>query len=1445
LKTDKPSYTKTQNINARSRSKARNLAGRICKHGPDLYIVKNKPDPAKLFECLKKMLKSPGFDNDPTPHDLGFSGSDIIPVDQKEINEWNSGLIRWQKTLTQITSKRHVKKTDRIKAKTWQSEILSLEKRKMLLFTILDNLKTDKTSVQRFPAYAEKTALNMTQNNIAPDPPIPSKWSRLADICGWIGDDKSVERLIKVMASVCLTKNEHESLFRLRDALKRHAVTLGVKPGKRSNAPHVWEAIHSSICDTMNQIPADVLEKAELKFPPKSKRRLMNYLEPTITALDNRLSGSDLRRYDNKIAFIAVIASLDSGTAPLPELLLHVNYESPEVILADFVKASQHLHYNDLLSTLSVYFTVYQKKMQDIEHINWFDSDVFELLNILDTGATPEDTAWLIAYGYSMDIKLFVEHALSPGSLRAIIRHLGQHGMTLSEAATRSAIEHSAHAENTYFADQFANWLVKIPRRYWNEEKANTAWNIFISSLSLSIFESAFRAHLHSWVHPSEKGKTIQLPKQLSASVRHQIKQMLFYKNLSGKGDNLPPALFRLLWPEAQYEKELLGLEKLESEGKLHSEKQKRLQVLRLRDNHGIQPELNETKIVRKTEELTAIFALEALAGIVKEISSECFTKNFGCIRPPWISFQEIAVILSWRKKLDQASRARFEEILSAWSSREAMYKEELAANSAWIKNATEHGIDINMWLNPPAQECILGKKKIIIRYAEDPFRTLFMGTYFDTCLSIHNVNDFVANTESLVNAYDANKQVVFAFDEKGGVLGRKLIAISNRWHLIGYRVYVSDNTEKTLLTDRINQFCIDLAERIHLQTKASGKPDNLSELDWYDDGVCDFHDSTESDPPNRAKRNDQNRGYTSDAVLVDREIRKLVFDHRSELVSLLDRIGLWHPVEGSDACEELLKCQALAEEALAFLAREKKDAKLAAAIHSCALTESGRIEAFLADLDMNRSNIKNLGHYYGTKQTRLDVMLPTIDTIESAQNLTQMSLQNSTHLNFYSLLSLLYRSRTAATYLKEFLLREKRWILEGTDLCLFLHFVMHHTHSLSDALIHRLFVNYPTDNRGSTYISLRLDNVQSLPVYKNPGKILSEDILLAVYNDATIKDVWEQFIDVNKVAVIIWAMRNPCNASIKFLRRLSESDPRALLALSLVRPGRFQTFLLTQAASMFPSRAAILALITILGCDEARKFAAERKHDIEESAGKLLDEMCFFYKKVSTFSWDEIGKSESKARALDILPFLVHMIHRALAVQIDGNFSCGSNGALANIFSGVNVFHVLTVLARRLSGTDHEDETLRLLRAIHSILHLSDIKHFPYDVLLWLNLISNDRIFTKLDKLFPAFNRHFLNRVNINMKYGSNQVYNPYELFFREDGTPRNIAAIPWSGMDFFSDLPNILPDDLEQARIYADFLVSKLPENFADKIEAGTVIHKRLYEATFRRKKGETTKC
>ncbi len=157
--------------------------------------------------------------------------------------------------------------------------------------------------------------------------------------------------------------------------------------------------------------------------------------------------------------------------------------------------------------------------------------------------------------------------------------------------------------------------------------------------------------------------------------------------------------------------------------------------------------------------------------------------------------------------------------------------------NQAFVRRMVKLGLNMEPWCtpNPPkAYRSPIGRE-VTIRLCDDPLEVFHMGAHFRTCLAPGVFNFFAVFS----NAADVNKQVVYGYNEKGQVVGRCLLALTNEGGIITFEAYTHD--PKLEFEEMVRQWVTDLAEQMNTRVLPDGKVSNLVATDWYDDGPRDI----------------------------------------------------------------------------------------------------------------------------------------------------------------------------------------------------------------------------------------------------------------------------------------------------------------------------------------------------------------------------------------------------------------------------------------------------------------------------------------------------------------------------------------------------------------------------------------------------------------------------
>ncbi len=172
------------------------------------------------------------------------------------------------------------------------------------------------------------------------------------------------------------------------------------------------------------------------------------------------------------------------------------------------------------------------------------------------------------------------------------------------------------------------------------------------------------------------------------------------------------------------------------------------------------------------------------------------------------------------------------------------------APNAKFIAELRANGLDADAWLEPYRVATEVHGTTWTVYLEQDPLRVLQMGNLFGTCLSFDDFNAFAA----IANAVEVNKQVLYLEDDRGTVIGRKLIGLTSDGRCFGFHSYGAaclfciDKPEKAQAWIKIlfDLACLQLVRRVRGQFDQTSDSihtaDNLRlAADWYDDGPEPF----------------------------------------------------------------------------------------------------------------------------------------------------------------------------------------------------------------------------------------------------------------------------------------------------------------------------------------------------------------------------------------------------------------------------------------------------------------------------------------------------------------------------------------------------------------------------------------------------------------------------
>lgn len=193
----------------------------------------------------------------------------------------------------------------------------------------------------------------------------------------------------------------------------------------------------------------------------------------------------------------------------------------------------------------------------------------------------------------------------------------------------------------------------------------------------------------------------------------------------------------------------------------------------------------------------------------------------------------EHARLLTFMLTLEKDVQALGKQLILKRNGPRPWHLHDSKQNQEFIKGSVSYGVDLDPWLTPPAAHEVMGDngQTVILSFADDPLEIFQMGGYFNTCLSPGSFNYFSA----IVNAADVNKHIVYARTQKGTVIGRCLICLSESRTIVVYHPYCHDNglNFRGMIEKLVDQLATDMRTVV----MPYGEVPTLMTDEWYDDG--------------------------------------------------------------------------------------------------------------------------------------------------------------------------------------------------------------------------------------------------------------------------------------------------------------------------------------------------------------------------------------------------------------------------------------------------------------------------------------------------------------------------------------------------------------------------------------------------------------------------------
>jgi len=184
-------------------------------------------------------------------------------------------------------------------------------------------------------------------------------------------------------------------------------------------------------------------------------------------------------------------------------------------------------------------------------------------------------------------------------------------------------------------------------------------------------------------------------------------------------------------------------------------------------------------------------------------------------------------------------NRRPLKKLLAAYWSGKKDYAREHPRTQNWLKRHPRLNVDL-LTSGVPYTNSISSGEEITISLETDSLEALKLGTYVGSCLGLGG--SFAFSAAAIV--LDINKQVLYARNSQGSVVGRQVVTYSAEEELVCFEIYPrkEDNELEALFADYDHRFAAALNIPIFVSRREQDEEDREYEIDlilangWWDD---------------------------------------------------------------------------------------------------------------------------------------------------------------------------------------------------------------------------------------------------------------------------------------------------------------------------------------------------------------------------------------------------------------------------------------------------------------------------------------------------------------------------------------------------------------------------------------------------------------------------------
>lgn len=815
---------------------ARSIGGRILvRDDGRMLVLGGDVEFSKLVAWMKRLRPTPGPGNDVLGDGFPFLVEGelteyALKVRGLALHRWRTGLLAEQKQ-RRLTHRQ---------AKELNAELREVDALQERLERLFDRhrrvRKNDLPSGHPF-FLDEDSTTHLKTGLAALSPVFDSTVQWHACVVLWWAGPAALDRFLEALSRFPQSRDASEDTFALRNLADQFAVFA-----KRSRTERQKQIV-SELREMLKPFPDELLTNAQIRWRPRCQT-LAEHCQLMRKRCEEEIKLRHATHFRRAPAILATLCICDGSEIPIPDRLVHDastqrTTDGCQAIAEGLANLSGEPGYDLLLRHMDriapAAMTVVQK--------------------LLHQGESVEDVDWAARRNM---VDLNWHDGLKPGWARRFYEILERRGVEFSDGHAYRLLSWIESADEFQLLREFSDWFERVPVEAFSPRQSAQAKLLIEELVVPAIGQYGFHEMLRQWMRKSRQKQVSAPGVPLRTELRRSLSGIAHFRTLAGERDPLPESWRRELTRPSRAASELAWLRTQAESGAVSPHMRSRIQNLSLQTRLE---SVDQDKLLWKSQRAFLAAASESLRECIRRESIAAWEKVVGFV-PEEVSEMFPLKFGQWVHAMNDQQQAMLREILDAWQKHGDDYRRHLADNQRWLNKPSCPSLKIDEWLRPePAWIEVSHDRRIRVEVSQKPMQTFLMGQHFGSCLSLHDCNRMSA----LTNAYDANKQVLYIYEEDGALLGRQLVTISEKGTMLGYHCYLkvstSDEKQRELLTTHIRDHCGRWGSRCGVRLGEEGEPDSIAGHFWYDDGEIDWPDSAKEIA----------RGYVSSLTLFRR----------------------------------------------------------------------------------------------------------------------------------------------------------------------------------------------------------------------------------------------------------------------------------------------------------------------------------------------------------------------------------------------------------------------------------------------------------------------------------------------------------------------------------------------------------------------------------------------